>query len=339
MNTQYFIQEFYQHAGYPKYNKYNNTYSAGCPICREGSSWGHKRRLYYLVESNRLFCHNCGWNGSMIKWLMQTTGKTYEEVTSESSVVDITNRVNDVTEHKKIEVEDLPVDSINMYDKKQLLYWNDNAVVKDCVSSIVNRGLHQAVNKPKALYLSLKDKVHKNRICLPFYDNNKVVHYQTRSIYEQDRPKYLSKINSTKTLFNYDNIDVSSSDKTFYITEGPIDACFIKNGVAVAGIQPKSHQLFSTIQQEQVNRLFMWDSVWVLDSQQADQTSRSKSEQLLNQGHNVFIWPVDLGTKYKDLNEYCVGENVNEFPTSVIKENTFTGPNGLVRLKITRRQY
>lgn len=337
MNTQYFIQEFYQHAGYPRYNKYNNTYSAGCPICMEGSSWGQKRRLYYLVESNRLFCHNCGWNGSMIKWLMQTTGKTYEEVTSESSVVDITNRIDRPVAIEKMIVDDLPIDSINLYDKKQLLYWSTNTVVKDCIEQVVNRRLHTAINKPKALYLSLNDKVHKNRICLPFYDNNKIVHYQTRSVYQEDLPKYLSKINSTKTLFNFDNLGSSCQDNTMYITEGPIDACFIRNGVAVAGIQPKSNQLFSPMQQEQVNRMFMWDKVWVLDSQITDSTSRSKTIQLLDQGHRVFIWPVELGSKYKDLNDYCIDNNVNEFPINIINENTYTGPTGVVRLKVTGR--
>lgn len=268
---------------------------------------------------------------------MQTTGKTYEEVTSESSVVDITSRVNRPLEVKKMVVDDLPIDSINLYDKKQLLYWNSNTVVIDCVEQVVNRRLHKAINKPKSLYLSLNDRVHKNRICLPFYDNNKIVHYQTRSIYKEDHPKYLSKINSTKTLFNFDNIDINSKDKTFYVTEGPIDACFIRNGVAVAGIQPKSNQLYSTLQQEQVNRLFMWDAVWVLDSQVTDKTSRQKTMQLLDQGHNVFIWPVALGAKYKDLNDYCVDNNVNEFPLSVIKENTYNGPTGIIRLKMSNR--
>jgi hypothetical protein len=337
LNTQYFIQEFYQYAGYPKFNKYNNTYSAGCPICMEGASWGHKRRLYYLVETNRLFCHNCGWSGTMIKWLMQTTGKTYEEITSESSVVDISNRIEHVQEAPKLIVDDLPTDSINLYDKEQLQYWSKDSVFMDCVELVVNRRLHRAVNRPKALYLSLNDKVHKNRICLPFYDNNKIIHYQTRSVYSADKPKYLSKINSTKSLFNYDNIQIDGKDKTVYITEGPIDACFIKNGVAVAGIQPKSNQLFSTLQQEQISRLFMWDQVWVLDSQITDKTSRDKTSQLLQQGHKVFIWPRDLGNNYKDLNDYCVDNNVDEFPSSLIKENTFSGPTGVIRLKITDR--
>ena len=91
------------------------------------------------------------------------------------------------------------------------------------------------------------------------------------------------------------------------------------------------------MQQEQVNRMFMWDRVWVLDSQITDATSRSKTIQLLDQGHKVFIWPVDLGSRYKDLNDYCIDNNVDEFPISIINENTYTGPTGVVRLKVTGR--
>ena len=109
--------------------------------------------------------------------------------------------------------------------------------------------------------------------------------------------------------------------------------------MAVAGIQPKSHQLFSQLQQEQIQRLVMWDVVWVLDSQLTDRTSREKTEQLLNQDQKVFIWPESLGNDYKDINDYCVGNRVNELPVSLIKENTYSGSSGTVKLKITPVRY
>ena len=80
---EYIIQKFYQYAGYPKYVKSTNTYSGGCSICREGSSWGRKRRLYYITKDNVICCHNCGWYGSPIKWVMETGSLTYNEVVEE----------------------------------------------------------------------------------------------------------------------------------------------------------------------------------------------------------------------------------------------------------------
>ena len=44
-----------------------------------------------------------------------------------------------------------------------------------------------AINRPNNFYISLNDKVHKNRIVIPFYDDNrKIIHYQTRTILEVD---------------------------------------------------------------------------------------------------------------------------------------------------------
>ena len=53
---EYIIQKFYQHAGYPKFVKSTNTYMGGCPICREGKSWGRKSRLYYISKDNVICC-------------------------------------------------------------------------------------------------------------------------------------------------------------------------------------------------------------------------------------------------------------------------------------------
>jgi len=146
-----------------------------------------------------------------------------------------------------------------------------------------------------------------------------------------DKPKYLSKINSEKTLFNYNNVSTSAED--IFITEGPIDSFFLKNSVAVAGIQERSNQTFTTMQRNQIERLFLMQSVWVLDSQWNDQASKTKTEILLKGGECVFIWPKDVGTRFKDINDLCMHFKLNEISSSYIKENTYCGLKGIVRLK------
>ncbi len=47
----YVIQKFYQFAGSPKYNRLTKTYQGGCPVCREGKSWGRKKRLFYVAAT------------------------------------------------------------------------------------------------------------------------------------------------------------------------------------------------------------------------------------------------------------------------------------------------
>jgi len=207
VNTSYFIEQYLQHAGWPKYNKLNNTYNACCPICREGNSWGKKKRSYFLVDKQVMCCHNCGWYGSAVKWVMQVVGLSYEEVMENVTIVDVSNT------HEKfkpvINMDPLPTDSINLYDTHQVRYWSANKIVRQAIRYVVSRRLHSAINKPGALYISLTDKIHRNRLCIPFLYKNVTEHYQTRGLLDKDlemRPKYLSKLNSDKTLFNIDNV-------------------------------------------------------------------------------------------------------------------------------------
>ena len=239
-----------------------------------------------------------------------------------------------VEEKPVVQTPDLPKDSVNLFDKTQVTYYKDNHIVKKAITTIVDRRLNTAINRPKALYISLSDFVHKNRLILPFYDHRgQCMFYQTRTILKRDenKPKYLSKMNSDKTLFNYDNI--SSTTDNIFITEGPIDSFFIKNSVAVAGIQERSKESLTTIQKDQLNRLFLMQSVWVLDSQWLDRASLLKTEKLLKTGACCFLWPEDIGRRFKDINDLCVHFDINSISSSYILNNTYCGVKGLVRLK------
>ncbi len=77
---EYIIQKFYQYAGYPKFKKVSNVYEGGCSMCREGNSWGRKRRLYYIIDENVICCHNCGWYGNPFKWVMEAGQLTAREI-------------------------------------------------------------------------------------------------------------------------------------------------------------------------------------------------------------------------------------------------------------------
>lgn len=333
---EYVIQKFYQHAGYPKYVKTTNTYTGGCPICREGNSWGRKSRLYYIPADNVICCHNCGWYGSPVNWIMEVEQITFKEVMRQVEECDYEYGIPEAVKPPPVVVSDLPKDSINLFDKDQLNYYKDENVVRRAVSTIVDRRLNTAANRPQSLYVSLVDNTHKNRLVIPFYDHkNKCVFYQSRKLLARDdKPKYLSKVGSEKTLFNYNNIK-SSADNVF-ITEGPIDSFFINNSVAVAGIQEKSRQSLTPAQSRQLERLFLVQTVWVLDSQWLDQTSMIKTEVLLKNDQCVFIWPKNVGQQFKDVNDMCVYFDIDKISEKYILDNTYCGLKGLVKLKQIR---
>lgn len=329
LTEDYIVSKFYQYAGYPKYNRLSKCYSGGCPTCREGASWGKKRRLYYVTRKNLIFCHNCGLSDRPAKWIQKVANLTYGEVLKENS--QFQSRVIDITETPivqetptKTNQPDLPADSINLFDKNQCEYYKDNPVVREALALIKHRRLDTAVNRPAALYVSLLDKIHKDRLVIPFHDiSGKVVHYQTRTIIENKKyPKYLSKLNSEKSLFGINQVSEKLSN--IFVTEGPIDAFFVENGVAVAGINEGKGSFFTNKQKEQLNGFPLHEIVWVLDNQYIDSASRKKTIALAKTGQKVFIWPEKF-KKYKDFNEMAIGLKINKISTKFILENTFSG--------------
>ena len=118
---EYIVEKFYQYAGYPKYKKLTNVYEGGCPVCREGKSWNKKRRLYYIVKEDHIFCHNCGWSGSPIKWVQEVTGKNYIDILNECKNIDVFNIPieKDIPITPEKPPPSLPGDCINLYDKVQ----------------------------------------------------------------------------------------------------------------------------------------------------------------------------------------------------------------------------
>ena len=144
----------------------------------------------------------------------------------------------------------------------------------------------------------------------------------------------MSKLNSEKTVFNINNLD--SNLDTYFIFEGPLNACFCKNGVAIAGIQDNSRKKFTNRQQEQINQILIDNRIWVLDSQWIDTASYKKSKILLEQGETVFIWPENIGKRFKDFNDLVIVANINQISPEFIKNNSHTGMKGLMLLSMIK---
>ena len=331
----YVVQKFYQFCGAPSQNRHNKTFQGSCPICREGKSWLKKRRCYYIPKNNNIFCHNCGWSGSPLNWIMQVGRVSFHEIRDELNNMDQQTLIEPVSAKPIIQVDALPKDSINLSDCTQLEFYKDNIIVQRALEFIKSRRLDTAANKPNAFYVSLNDKVHSNRLIIPFADTGgRIVHYQTRTILKADekiRPRYMSKQGSEKTLFNFDKIDANMDN--IFVFEGPLNACFCKNGVAVAGIQDNSDKTFTHKQQEQMQRLPFHSHVWVLDSQWIDAAALNKSKLLAANGESIFIWPEKMGKRIKDFNDLAITANIDQISPEFVLSNTYKGVAAEIRLR------
>ena len=82
--NEYIVAKFYEFAGFPKHIKGSGDYRGSCPSCREGSSWGKKRRLNYIPDKNIIHCFNCNKTWTPINWIMERSGLEYNAVLEEA---------------------------------------------------------------------------------------------------------------------------------------------------------------------------------------------------------------------------------------------------------------
>ena len=324
---QYVINVLYENIYKISYNKYNKSYNGCCPICKEGNSWGKKKRFYYIPDKELAYCHNCGYSKKALTFITEVTNKSLHEIINEVKEFDIEILpIEEPKEVKKVIDKSLPEDCINLSDISQIEYYKDNAVVKTALQLIKDRKLDKGINKPKTFYISLKDVVHKNRLILPFYDeNDDIIFYQSRGLTKKDlfeRPKYLSKVGAERSLYGMQNIN-SNLDNVF-IFEGPIDSYFVENGLATCGITERSDKMFTSLQKEQINKLNLYEKVYVLDNQYCDKAALSKSIILADNNEKVFIWPKEL-KRFKDFNDICVAGNKDKIKPEFILKNTHSG--------------
>jgi hypothetical protein len=315
----YVLEKFYHYAGKPK--KIGNKYNASCPICREGKSWLKKKRLYYYPSSNSLYCHNCQGSWSALWWIKEVSGMDPKTIVKEAKS-QYGDEVGDGFFRKVVKEEtpwvtpDLPLDAINLFDSQEIDFYKSNKKVQAALQYVKDRKLDTAINKPKAIYFSLKDRMHKNRILFPFYDESgrKILFYQTRLLFktDNDSAKYISKFNAEKTICGINN--VKPEIPYIFIFEGPVDSFFVRNAVAMAGVQ------YTEKQNQQLQSLDgFYHRIWVLDNPIQDQNEevRDKIIELIDRSEAVFIWPKELA-KYKDINELCVDKQLNEIPYQLL---------------------
>lgn len=314
--SSYILEKFYTYTGEPSYNKYTKVYNASCPVCREGKSWLKKKRLYYYPNTNTFYCFNCEKSWTAYSWLYSVTGMTKEEIQSEvisgNSSLDVTGRISE----KKLKTKQqgmLPHDSINLCDFQQKIFYGTNPFFQKALEYIEERKLNTAINKNKNYYISLTDFVHKNRLCIPYYNTeNKVIFYQTRSL-DGSEPRYLNKIGSEKSVFGIERIDQELD--YIFIFEGPIDAMMVKNGVAVAGLT------LTQTQEKQLSQFKFHKKIWVLDNLKVDNAAKENTTKLMLNGEKVFRWPQEIF--YKDFNEWAIKENKNEIDYKIILDNLY----------------
>ena len=106
-------------------------------------------------------------------------------------------------------------------------------------------------------------------------------------------------------IFGLDRIN---TDKPIYITEGPFDATFIKNSVAMAGSDIDI-------------RSFKWsDHIWIFDNEPRNREIVTRISKVVDRGDKVVVWPKNI--LQKDINDmHLAGHDVQR----VVESNVYQG--------------
>ena len=323
---------FFSYCKRPLFKKYQNVYNAECPVCKEGKSSGRSRRLFYFPLKGYYYCHNCSKSWKPFEWIKEVTSlsvpeiikKNNDKIQTNSSSLSVQNVVVKENPQLPILIEELPDDSIDLTNLTQLSYYQENKYVKLALESCKNRRLFTAINSCHKFYISLNDKVHKNRLVIPFFVDQKVACYQTRSLTKEQFPRYLTKFGE-KEVFGVDNI--KAEIPYIFIFEGPIDSMFVQNGVAIASLAATETQT------KRLDSFIGYEKIYVFDNDKNNAQTYSKIENHIKQGKTVFIWPKEFD-KFKDFNEICCNLNIDEIPWKFVVNNSEQSSSALIKFKL-----
>jgi len=327
----YVIQALYSYCKRPVYKKYQRTYNAECCVCGEGGSTGRKRRLFYFPDDRYFYCFNCSKSWNELSWIHEVSKKTIHEILKDTKTFhispEIQNKIAKQNESvKQITVATIPDDSIDICNLAQVEFYKDNKFVKKVIDYCQSRRLLTAVNRAKCLYVSFADKVHKNRLIIPFYgESGKIESYQSRTLDGDTYPKYLTKYGE-KSLYGENNID--NNIPYIFVFEGPIDAMFVKNAVAVGGASMTKRQ------EAFIKKCVDKEIIYVYDNDKNNKEMSKKIKNLIKQNKKLFVWPKEL-KKYKDINEICCNLCLDELPYKFIVQNSYSGVEAIMKQKVT----
>ncbi len=332
LNQEFLIEILYSYCKRPIHKRFHNAFNAECPVCKEGKSAGRSRRLFYFPHKQYFYCHNCSKSWKPMDWVKEVTSFTVPEILKRNEEKNNSNEPvkeiklsTPISDVKVIEQTELPENSIEITDRDQFNFYKTNEIVKLALEYCQTRRLFTAINSCKKFFVSLDDKIHKNRLIIPFIDQeNKVVCYQTRALLANQFPKYLTKYGE-KELFGLNNVDCNVP--YVFVFEGPIDSMFVQNGVAMAALSPTEKQ------SQQLNNLIGYEQIYVIDNDKHNEHTSKKIEKYIKQGKRVFLWPKEFD-KFKDINDVCCSLGVNEMPWKFIVKNSAAGPEALIKFKL-----
>ncbi len=316
-------------------------YNFRCPFCGDSRKSPFKARgyIFFVEKTGKFFykCHNCGLSFSFETFLKKFDHELYDTIIfnqykSEKSTENIEDSVNKEEEHLSVKsiklsdiesyflpVRDLPIShfALNFLDRRKLpkssydyLFYVEN--YQELIKKILPDKEKKYPEDPRIIIPFMNEKTELSCIQGRALLNTKV-RYITTTI-NKGMPKIFG---MHKRPERYDYI---------YVFEGPFDAMFFPNGIAVGGAD-----LQSVLEIYPPEKL-----IFIFDNEPHNKEITKRMEKLILKGMKIFIWPEKSDKIGKDINEAIVkGLSVKD-AVNMIYSNSYSGLEAEVKFKIWR---
>jgi hypothetical protein len=229
----------------------NDIYRFRCPFCGDSKKSKRKTRGYFFPvdDTTRFKCHNCGSSYNLHGFLKEIA----PDLAAQFRFEKFSNGNQKFEKKKEVELdpkrfatetaERLNETSSFLSPFTRIFALDEDHPARQYLSGRLIPKEHQR----KLFYVeSIRDVAAKipgyedrwlpdlQAILIPFYDEEGVLTYcQCRAIDDDAPIRYITfEISPGLKVWGLENVDWN---KEVYITEGPFDAMFIENGIAVAG--------------------------------------------------------------------------------------------------------
>jgi ssDNA-binding Zn-finger/Zn-ribbon topoisomerase 1 len=284
-----------------------------CPYCGDSQKRKNKARGYiFKIKTDYVYkCHNCGVGRTLSNFLKDQDQHLHDQYVMEKFKDGRSGKGTTVPKPKlnfsppnfvKSDTNLEKISDLNIFHEARK--YLEQRGIKDLDYFYYSPKFKEWTNKQKKTFDTLRQD--HPRIIIPFKDKEgNLFGYQGRSLARNAKLRYITIMldEEQPKIFGLDRID---TNKSIYITEGPFDATFIKNSVAMAGSDIDIGS-------------FGWsDYIWIFDNEPRNREIVARVSKVVDRGEKVVIWPNNI--QQKDINDmYLAGHDVQK----VVESNVY----------------
>lgn len=299
-----------------------------CPICGDSQKSKRKARGWILEKDNAaiFYCHNCGASLPMRKFLEQIDPPLAKDYVIDMAMENKYAKKEpekplDTLQQKKpkFQLTGSPLRKIRKISQLPAGHGGRDYVLRRKIPTKEHYRLYYVpkfvtwVNSliPGKMKMPEKDKP---RLILPFLDKSgNLFGFQGRAFDPKDELRYITIMldENMPKIFGLEKVDFT---KPYRVVEGPIDALFLDNTVAMAGADGNANGLDH-----------LSNATFIFDAEPRNKEIVRRMERVVENGYKVCIWPQHMMERGKDINDFILSGLKAADIQLIIDQNSYRG--------------